>query len=68
MLFDKNVERICAFCQHSCDFNDQHVLCCKKGPVAPTDTCKRFRYDPLRRRPAPPAPMKKPLPDEAFCL
>lgn len=68
MLFDKNVERICAFCRHSCDFDDRNVLCCKKGPVPHRHSCRRFRYDPLRRRPAPAAPLKKALPDEAFCL
>ena len=68
MLYDKSIRRVCALCQHSCDFRADEVLCRKKGPVAFDGYCRRFRYDPLRRKPMPQVPMRMPVEADAFKL
>ncbi|MBQ9535526.1 MAG: hypothetical protein IJU78_06775 [Clostridia bacterium] len=58
MLYDKNIRKICAFCFFGQDFSQDAILCSKCGPVSPEHHCRRFKYDPLRRRPAAPAALK----------
>ena len=46
-------ERYCAFCEHSATLHgDEYVLCQKKGVVRAAFVCRKFSYDPLKRRPA----------------
>ena len=46
-------ESYCAFCEHSALLHgDEYVLCEKKGVVRATYVCRKFSYDPLKRRPA----------------
>lgn len=59
-MFDKEIRKCCAYCQHSQPFDERTVLCRKQGPVTPDHKCFRFRYDPLQREPAPIPKMKKP--------
>jgi len=51
MLFRKDHEPACALCRRSSEIDDVHVLCPKYGVVAGTHRCRRFSYDPLKRRP-----------------
>ncbi len=68
MLFDKNVRKICAFCRHGQDFDDDVVLCKKCGPVSSEHHCRKFVYDPIRRDPPRPLILRKPSSEDAFKL
>ena len=67
-LFRKNIEPRCAYCAHSRPLDDNSVSCRKKGPMAQTDSCRAFRYDPLRRVPPKPAVLKTDFTDADFAL
>lgn len=56
MLFRRDIERSCAYCKHGAKADDDTCLCRKKGLVPLSGSCRRFRYDPLRRIPAAAAP------------
>lgn len=69
MLFDKDIEPRCAYCKRGTLLEDGQVLCVKKGVVAVSGSCRRFRYDPLKR--VPPKPLAVSfahLRDEDFTL
>ena len=52
----KKYAAVCENCLHGrLSPDEETVLCIKKGIVQPDGTCKRYSYDPLKRRP------KKPL-------
>lgn len=69
MLFDKNIEPRCAYCQRATPLHEDQMLCVKKGIVACSGSCRRFRYDPLKRTPPKPyAASFKHLNDEDFIL
>ena len=52
----KKYAAVCENCLHGrLSPDEQTVLCVKKGIVQPDGTCRRYSYDPLKRRP------KKPL-------
>ncbi|MBQ8584785.1 MAG: hypothetical protein IJ452_00700 [Butyricicoccus sp.] len=57
-LFRKDIEPRCAYCALSRPLDQDNVLCRKKGPMAVTESCRAFRYDPLRRVPTKPATLK----------
>lgn len=57
MLFRKDIEPRCAYCQRGQRLNELEVACVKRGVVAPEDHCRSFRYDPLKRVPPRPAPL-----------
>ena len=47
-----NISPKCEYCEFSTPTNDgDTVLCPKKGVVSPSDHCRSFQYDPLRRTP-----------------
>ena len=54
MLFQKDIEPRCAYCQRGAQLEDDKILCVKKGVVSPGGSCRRFKYDPLKRVPPPP--------------
>ena len=69
MLFRKNMDPRCAYCQRGTPLEDGKVICVKKGIVSASGSCRRFRYDPLKR--VPPKPMAASfahLKDEDFTL
>ena len=69
MLFQKDIEPRCAYCQRSTPVEDGKMMCVKKGIVAASGSCRRFRYDPLKR--VPPNPLAASfahLKDEDFTL
>lgn len=69
MLFDKNIEPRCFYCQWGTSLDSEQIMCVKKGIVAPTGSCRRFRYDPLKRMPPKPlAAIFDHFKDEDFSL
>ena len=69
MLFRKNIEPRCAYCQKGSPINEREVACVKRGIVPMESSCRSFRYDPLKR--VPPRPVKLdtvPLSKEDFQL
>ncbi len=68
MLFDKDQPKICAFCFYGQDYGPDAILCSKKGPVRPEDHCAKYSYDPLRRKPASGAILRRVENEDAFKL
>ena len=69
MLFKKDIEPRCAYCQRGALLEEGKILCVKKGVVSPAGSCRRFQYDPLKRVPPPPVlPDFSRLKDEEFTL
>ena len=54
MLFRKDIEKHCIWCQLSTDAGSGRLLCTKKGIVSPDCSCRKFSYDPLKRIPPEP--------------
>jgi len=51
-LFDSNIEPCCAYCEHGSFTQDrQSILCQKRGVTLPSDSCRKFKYDPIARVP-----------------
>lgn len=67
-LFRKDIEPRCAYCALSRPLDQDNVLCRKKGPMPQTESCRAFRYDPLRRVPPKPAVLKKNFTAADFAL
>lgn len=55
MLFRKNIDPRCAYCQRGQQINDREVACVKHGIMAVEDHYRSFKYDPLKRVPPRPA-------------
>ena len=53
MMFRKDIEPRCAYCEHAGEADGTTVLCKRKGSVPPESSCRAFRYDPLKRVPSP---------------
>ncbi len=51
MLFRKKINRSCSYCQRGTAMGDEQVLCTKYGVVSVYYSCRKFRYDPLKRIP-----------------
>ncbi len=69
MLFQRDIEPRCEYCQRGAQLGDGQVLCVRKGVVASEGHCRRFKYDPLRRTPPMPVtPDFSRLKDEDFTL
>lgn len=58
MLFRKNIDPRCAYCQRGAQINEREVACVKRGIMPVEGSCRRFRYDPLKRVPPRPAPLE----------
>ena len=54
MLFRKKIERRCQYCARCAKLGQDTALCTKKGVVLLDGSCRRFRYDPLKRKPKQP--------------
>lgn len=54
MLFEKDMEPRCAYCQRGTPLDGETVMCPKRGVVSAAGSCRRFRYDPLKRVPPKP--------------
>ena len=69
MLFEKDMDPRCAYCKRGALLDEGRVMCLRKGIVSAGDSCRKFRYDPLKR--VPPKPVKADfsrLKDEDFTL
>ena len=51
MLFRKKIERSCSYCRYGAKLEDDVILCSKKGMCGIDESCRRFKYDPLKRVP-----------------
>ena len=60
-LFNKNdVTPSCSYCVHGrLSPDNESVLCLKKGVVSLDYSCKKFKYDPLKRKPIRPRNIEK---------
>ena len=58
-LYGNRIEPRCSYCANGRAATDgQLFMCAHKGYVDPFGSCRRFRYDPLKR--VPEAPRKSP--------
>ena len=58
MLFRKNIDPRCAYCRRGVQISEREVACVKRGIMPVEGSCRRFRYDPLKRVPPRPAPLE----------
>lgn len=55
MIFSKEIEKICAYCEYGKSIHGtDDIICSKKGLVRADHSCKKFLYSPLRRTPPKP--------------
>lgn len=51
-LFKKDIPHACKHCLFSHEFDsDNEVLCSKRGVVSVNDSCRKYKYDVLKRTP-----------------
>jgi hypothetical protein len=55
MLFRRDIDPRCAYCQRGEQINEREVACIKRGIMAVEAHCRSFKYDPLKR--VPPRPV-----------
>ena len=58
MLFRKDIEPSCAYCESGVSIGEGQVACLRRGIVNAGGQCGRFKYDPLKREPPRPAPLE----------
>lgn len=51
MLFRKSQPKMCRYCKHCSNIEDDLLLCVKRGIVSADKSCCKFVYDPLKRVP-----------------
>ena len=68
MLFRRDMEPNCAYCERGTPAGDTEIDCPKRGKVTPGESCKAFRYDPLKRVPPRPASLRRKFRPEDFSL
>ena len=69
MLFEKDMEPRCAYCKRGAPLGGETVMCPKPGVVSAAGSCRRFRYDPLKRIPPKPVSVDfSHLKEEDFAL
>ncbi len=69
MLFRKNMDPRCAYCQYAQRLSEEQMTCLKKGIVNAGNSCRKFSYDPLKRVPPKPAALNTSrLKEEDFSL
>lgn len=51
-VFSKELPHHCEYCAHgmASEFSDE-ILCLKKGITHAFDSCRKYKYDPLKRQP-----------------
>ncbi len=66
-LFDSKIVPKCCYCTHG-TFSSagQSILCPKKGVVTGDFFCRRFQYDPLKRKPQ--KPIRQTFQQEDFTI
>lgn len=68
ILFRKNIEPRCAYCARANPLNEQSATCKRRGIVSLGDSCRLFKYDPLRRVPPKPAILRGAFSTSDFLL
>ncbi len=58
-MYNKNNQKICAFCAWCDIYSDNTALCYYYGPTKKEGKCRKFRYDPYKRIPANERDIKK---------
>lgn len=52
-VFNKDLPHSCSYCVYGCaSLFSGEILCKKHGVTAARDSCRSYRYDPLKRVPA----------------
>lgn len=50
--FNRDLPRACAYCAYGqLTSSGEEVLCPKHGVTGPRDSCRHYRYDPIKRVP-----------------
>ncbi len=64
-FFDKDVPHFCSYCANgrNSEYTDE-IFCLKHGVMKPNDTCRRYKYDPLKRIPQKQSPSKNYKPED----
>ena len=66
-LFDPHIVSACRYCTYGMASSDgQTILCPKKGVVTSGYSCRRFQYDPLKRKPQ--KPVRQTFQQEDFTI
>lgn len=69
MLFRKKIDPSCSYCVHGQQISERDVACGKKGIMAVESSCRKFRYDPMKRVPSRPATLRtQGLKEEDFSI
>ena len=58
MLFSKNIEPDCTYCQFGAKITDTEIACIKRGIIEIGSSCRKFCYDPIKREPSKPVMIK----------
>jgi len=66
MIFRKNIEHLCIYCEHAFLMRGEECACRKRGLVNKNYSCRKFVYDPFKRIPPPKAPKLPEFSDEDF--
>ena len=67
-MFRNNHEPMCAYCKRGQDVNQTQTICEAHGIVESSGACKRFAYNPLRRKPNKPVALSAGYKEEDFWL
>jgi len=51
LLFRRNMEPSCSYCQHGVSIGFGEVMCRRCGIMSSEGRCNAFRYDPTKREP-----------------
>lgn len=51
-IFNKDLPHVCSYCEYGREslFSGE-ILCSKRGVTSPRDSCRKYKYDPLKRVP-----------------
>lgn len=52
MMFNSKIEPSCEYCRFGSILDNEHLICLKRGIISSDSTCRRFKYDPLKRKPS----------------
>lgn len=58
VLFKKKIEPCCSWCRSGVKISDTEVACIRRGIVSSAGSCRKFKYDPLKRDPPVTSPLK----------
>ena len=51
MLFDRNIEPLCAYCRYGSALGQDEIACIRRGIMESSGSCGAFRYEPTKRVP-----------------